>query len=375
MKILADPQIFNSQVYGGISRHYTEVFSELDKNPEITINIPVYVSKNEYLKVSRLYKDQHKRYDVLFGALSKIGISTRKLVKKWNNRKTIKALQEQDYDVFAVTYYDTYFLKYLKGKPYVLTVYDMIHELFPQYFNNTDEVVANKLLLMKNAAQIIAISHNTKKDILKIYPEIDEAKIEVIYHGNSILPQSSTHINVPDNYILFVGARDNYKNFDFLVRSVKELFDADASLQLICAGGGRFSNSELVLLEELNLSDSVMQRRFTDDNELALLYKNAKCFVFPSEYEGFGIPVLESMACGCPIVLTRNSSFPEVAGEAGIFFEPGNKQDLKEKISSVIYNDNLRAQFIAKGLERVQEFTWNYTAQETYEIYCKAANL
>ncbi|MXN91925.1 glycosyltransferase [Flavobacterium sp. Sd200] len=369
MKILADPQIFNAQVYGGISRHYTEVFSELDKNTEIEINIPVYVSKNEYLKVSRLYKEQHKRYDVLFGLFSKLGISTRKMVKKWNNKKTIKALQKKDYDVFAVTYYDAYFLEHLQGKPFVLTVYDMIHELFPQYFNDAAEIAANKLTLMKRAARIIAISHNTKNDILKIYPEIEEDKIEVIYHGNSILPQVNKSIDVPENYILFVGVRDNYKNFEFLVRSVKELFEADASLKLICAGGGSFKKNELALLEELNLTNSVMQKRFEDDSELALLYKNAKCFVFPSEYEGFGIPVLEAMACGCPIVLTKNSSFPEVAAEAGIFFELGNQADLREKISLVVYNKDVRDQYIEKGLRHVERFTWQDTAIKTYEVY------
>jgi len=372
MKILVDPQIYNSQVYGGVSRYYTEVFSELEKKNDVEIEIPIFFSNNEYLKVSSLYKKDHKKYSGVINLISKLGISTRKMVKKKSKKKAVAALKKQCYDVFIPTYYDTYFLEYTNGRPYVLTIYDMIHELFPQYFNDAQEIAANKLLLMKNAAKIIAVSHNTKKDIIRMYPEIEASKIEVVYHGSSIAVDADKKVDLPENYILFVGVRNNYKNFEFLVESVTGLFTADETLQLLCAGGGKFTKRELELLAKYNLSGRVIQKNF-DENELGQFYKNAKCFVFPSAYEGFGIPVLEAMACGCPIVLTNNSSFPEVAGEAGIYYELGNKDDLKNKIEYVVYNESVRKEYSARGLQQVQKFTWKEAANECYAIYKEAA--
>lgn len=374
MKILVDPQIYNSQVYGGISRYYTEILIALDKKKEVTVEIPIFVSRNEYLKISSLYKSSHRRNAVLFNLLDKLGISTRKIIKKRNYSKTINALQSRDYDVLIPTYYDPYFLPYIQGKPYVLTVYDMIHELFPQYFNDAEEIAARKLLLMQQAAKIIAVSHNTKKDILALYPEIGESKIEVVYHGSSIEINNNKQVALPENYILFVGVRENYKNFEFLVGAIRDLFDKDKTLQLLCAGGGKFTARELAFIEGLGLKDRITQKRFEED-ELGLFYKNARCFVFPSAYEGFGIPVVEAMACGCPIVLTRNSSFPEVAGDAGIFYELGNEQDLRNKVASVLESNQLREEYKAKGLEQVRKFTWQDAAEKCYAIYREAAGL
>jgi len=373
MKILTDPQIYNSQVYGGISRYYTEVLSELNKKQGVEIEVPVLFTKNEYLKTSSLYKNKHSLKTVILNVLTKLSISTRKLVKKWNLQEIKKALNEQNFDVFVCTYFDPYFLEYIKGKPYVLTVYDMIHELSPQYFTDGEEIAANKLLLIKHADKIIAVSHNTKKDILKIYPEIEASKIEVVYHGSSIKVNNNKIVDLPNNYILYVGVRNNYKNFKFLVESITGLFAADDTLHLVCAGGGKFTKSEAEFLSINKLTNRVIQKSF-DEEELGQFYKNAKCFVFPSAYEGFGIPVLEAMACGCPIVLTNASSFPEVAGNAGIFYEPGNRTDLKDKIEWVIYNENVRAEYRAKGLIQVQKFTWKHAAEQCYAIYKEAAN-
>jgi len=373
MKILVDPQIYNSQVYGGVSRYYTEVLSQLSAKDGVQVEIPVFFSKNEYLKISTLYKKEHRRFYTLINLMSKLGISTRKMVKKRSKKKAITALKKQGYDVFIPTYYDTYFLEYLNGRPYVLTVYDMIHELFPQYFDDAEEIAANKLLLMQNAAKIIAVSNNTKRDILKIYPEIEASKIEVVYHGSSIQVNNNKTVDLPDNYILFVGIRNNYKNFEFLIDAIAGLFKADDSLMLVCAGGGKFTKSETEFLITHKLTDRVIQKNFKED-ELGQFYKEARCFVFPSAYEGFGIPVLEAMACGCPIVLTNNSSFPEVAGDAGIFYEPGNEADLYNKIETVIYNENVRDEYIAKGLQQVKKFTWKDAAEKCYAIYKEVAD-
>lgn len=371
MKIILDPQGFNMQPYGGVSRYYTEIFSRLKNNKDFEIILPIHESKNIYLNQSKLL-DNSKKINLsleIMRFLNIIGISTRSLNKKITKRLSEKLFKKSKFDLFVPTYYDPYFLDFIEEKPFVLTVYDMIHELYPQYFiGDPWNVVVNKRKLLDRATKIIAVSNNTKKDILRIYPHIAESKIEVIYHGNSIQVNENVQVDLPDNYILFVGKREFYKNFYLLVEAIQELLNQDKTLKLICAGGGEFSEEEILFLNKLDLLNQVEQKPF-EENQLGMFYKKARCFVFPSEYEGFGIPVLESMACECPVVLTRNSSFPEVAGEAGIYFELNSKNDLKEKINLVLKDNQFREKFILKGKDRVGLFNWDDAVMQCAELY------
>lgn len=372
MKIVLDSQAFNYQKYGGVSRYYTEIFSILNQKENVQIITPWVYTKNIYYKESNLYSENQKQKAFFLELLSKIGISIRKKSKKKNFSKTINAISSGDtYDLFIPTYYDPYFLDHINKKPFVLTVYDMIHELFPEHFSDGNELRAHKLLLMEQATKIIAVSQNTKRDILKLYPHIDETKIEVIYHGTSIKINENNTVKLPDNYILYVGSRSHYKNFHFLTDSIKELLKENQDLHLVCAGGGKFKNSEIEYIKSLGLEKQILQLDF-EENDLGYFYKKAKCFVFPSLYEGFGIPVLESMACGCPIVLGNHSSFPEVAGDAGVYFNVDDKLDLKNKIAELLQNEEKRKEFAAKGLEQVKKFTWENAAEQCLNLYERA---
>ncbi|KRB57316.1 glycosyltransferase family 1 protein [Flavobacterium sp. Root186] len=373
MKILVHPQTFNLQKYGGISRYYTEILSRLSKNNKV--QIPLYGTSNVYYNESVLVTFKQKLYSLYIKLLEKLKIRGLEKTRKRNDKFFEKTILKKDFDVFIPTYYDVSFLKLIDSKPFVLTIYDMIYELFPHFFEDQQKIIssisANKLLLMESATRIIAVSENTKRDIIKIYPHIDESKIDVVYHGCSIkIVDTHTH-NLPEKYILFVGTRANYKNFIFLVNSIKELLKLNNDLVLLCAGGGEFDNEEKEYLKELNLENQIIQREFKDD-ELGLYYKNAICFVFPSLYEGFGIPVLESMVCGCPVVLAKHSSFPEVAGEAGVYYEAGNPEDLKNKIYSLVQNPILRNEFSIKGSDQVKKFSWEKAAAECLAVYKKA---
>jgi glycosyltransferase involved in cell wall biosynthesis len=372
MKIVLDPQIFNSQKYGGISRYYTEIFSILSKKPKVIVSVPLYITNNVYFNQSSLISVKQKRNSRIIKILSFFGISTRSRVKKASFAEVIKSVSHKNFDLFIPTYYNPYFLEYINSTPFVLTVYDMIHELFPQFFlDDVQNIPENKYLLMEKATKIIAVSENTKRDIIRLCPEIDSSKIEVIYHGCSIKVDLKVKVYLPSKYILFVGARENYKNFFFLANSIKEMLFADSDLFLVCAGGGDFSEEENVFIEDLGLKKRIVQRNFKEE-ELSSYYKNAICFVFPSMYEGFGIPVLESMACGCPIVLTNSSSFPEVAGEAGIYFENNNQEDLREKIEKVMTDNVFRTEQVQKGLIQAQKFTWEDAAEKCYKLYVEA---
>jgi glycosyltransferase involved in cell wall biosynthesis len=371
LKILLDPQIFNEQLFGGISRYYTEIYSEIKKNKHINIDCPLLYTENIHFKESQLFLDsyQHKmNLFIKYGNILKY-FSPRKL-KRRNQKHFVKLLEQGEFDVFVPTYYDTSFLSYTQ-KPFVLTVYDMIHEIFPQYFTNDTVTVPNKKLLLEKASKVIAISQSTKADILTIYPHISAEKIEVVPLSYSIKPPTEKKPDLPDKYLLFVGNRWVYKNFTFFIKAVSSLLREDPELVLVCAGGNRFTEDELNLIAELNLTDKVVQQNF-EDNELYHYYKNALCFIFPSEYEGFGIPVLEAMACDCPVILANHSSFPEVAGEAGLYFELNNASDLKMQVSALVNNQELRSHYIQLGSEQIKKFSWEKTANECLEVFKKA---
>ena len=371
MKVLLDPQIFNQQTYGGISRYYTEIFSELDKREDVEVVLPIYYTDNFYLKTSNLLS-KNKILVSFYNVLSFFKISTKTLRKKRSEKLLKQVCRDNNYDVFVPTYYNPYFLDLIGEKPFVLTVYDMIHELFPEYFSDDPfRVTEYKKKLIYKATRIIAVSHNTKKDILRIFPDIDSEKIHVIHHGSSIKIDEYSKGNLPKSYILYVGSRADYKNFRFLMNAIKPILKENPDLVLLAAGGGKFKDEEISYIEEKGLSQQIQQKNF-EENELGQFYKNAKFFVFPSQYEGFGIPVLEAMACGCPIILSNSASFPEVAGDAGIYFDSTSEEDLRDKIRMLMDNDNLRTQFSEKGLEQVKKFDWKVAAEQCLEVYRQA---
>lgn len=336
--------------------------------------MPFYSTANIYYQRSVLITFRQKVYSFYIRILSKF---KKRYIENTilRNEKYLKyLLTQKQYDLFIPTYYNPYFVEYIGSKPFVLTVYDMIHELFPEYYqNDTLNVVQNKKYLIEKATKIIAVSHNTKKDIIKFYPHIEESKIEVVYHGCSLEFNKTDTIDLPNDYILYVGSREGYKNFIFFVNAIAELLNDNTELFVICAGGGVFNTSEIQIIEKLGLQKQILQINFKDE-DLSAFYKKAKCFVFPSLYEGFGIPVLEAMQSACPVVLGNHSSFPEVAGEAGVYFETNNAEDLKNKIKRLLENEHLREEFILKGLEQVKKFSWEKAAKECYAIYIKACD-
>lgn len=372
MKILLDPQIYDQQRYGGISRYYTEIFSVISRKKNKVL-IPFYNTSNIYYRRSILVTFQQKLYSLYLRILIKFRIRYKEDTIARNKKYLKDTMLRKQYDLFIPTYYDPYFIKDIGSKPFVLTVYDMIHELFPGYFSNDKMLVPNKKYLIEKATRIIAVSENTKKDIISIYPHIDASKIDVVYHGCSIKVNEKSVDSIPENYILFVGTRAIYKNFNFLVNSITELLKKDSNLYLICAGGGDFTTEEKEVIGKLGLENQIIQKYFNED-ELGYFYNRAICFVFPSLYEGFGIPVLESMTCGCPVVLGRHSSFPEVAGDAGVYFDINSAHDLKDKISSIVQNESLRNEYSQRGLERAKKFSWEKAAKECLIVYKKACH-
>ena len=364
MRILIDTQAFSLQTHGGISRFYTELFLFIKK--KVKVSFPLYYSENEHLKAYGIenfrasfflkYKILPKRYSV-------------EILKKKNRWRTVELLSSGKIDLFIPTYYDPYFLNYLNNTPYVLTVYDMIHEIFPEYYTYDEITVPNKRLLIEKASKIIAISQNTKNDILRFYPSIPESKIEVVYLSQSIpklkkIKSDFKYFN--EKYVLYVGNRLGYKNFIWLINNISSWL-LSKNIKLLCVGA-EFTKDETNLIENLGAKNYIFQCKSLDE-DLFNFYKNALAFIFPSAYEGFGIPVLEAMSCGCPVVLPKLSSFPEVASEAGVYFDLDNPETLIYALNELSNNDTFRQSIIMKGYINEQKFSWKKTADECLKIY------
>jgi glycosyltransferase involved in cell wall biosynthesis len=363
MNILYDYQIFSLQRYGGISRYFCELIEEFSKQSNVNTLVSLQNSENYYL--NNIYNNLNDSF------LSKYNYKGKERILPYINKvKSIYEIKKGKYDIFHPTYYDTYYLKHIGKKPFVLTVYDMIHELYKEQYDS-NETIERKKILLEKATKIIAISESTKKDIINLY-NIPEEKIEVIYLSSSLQVKkdvvSDKLDKLPKRYILFVGARSGYKNFDLFLRAITPLLVKDKNLKLVCAGGGNFTDGENAILAKLKIEEEVTQITVEDD-ELGVIYSKAEVFVYPSMYEGFGIPILEAFNCNCPVALSDSSSFPEVAGKAAIYFDPKVESSIRDSVEKVINNKEFQSELREKGKIQAEKFTWKLTAEKTMSLY------
>lgn len=351
MNILYDHQIFSTQKIGGISRYFVELMCNLPA--EFVTKQSAVLTDNIYLQDMQGkhsfndFKGKNRMYSFV------------------NKLNTVRLLQLSDYDVFHPTYYNPYFLQQIR-KPYVLTVYDMIHEKYPDLFPN-DRTAEFKKKTVQNAAKVIAISNQTKQDLIELYG-MDEQKIDVVYLGQSTNVNKVEEVNgLPSSFLLYVGGRYGYKNFDTFLKAFAVLAEQCPDLFLVCTGG-KFTTEEQKKIVSLHLSKKVLHL-FVSDAQLTYLYLKAECFVFPSVYEGFGIPVLEAFAAGCPIALSNASCFPEVAQSGGCYFDPYDIDSMVHSISMLLSDGSYREHQIANGYNVLKQYSWERMGKETAAIY------
>lgn len=361
MRILLDPQIFYRQRFGGISRYFTELYRLTRNKPDFDVALPLLYTENQHLTHYGLQPRFLTSW--AWRILNKLNGTT--TLADRNRQVVIRRLEKGTADLFIPSYFDPYFLKHLKNTPFVLTVYDMIHEIFPQYFPAADLIRANKKLLMEKAARIIAISDNTRRDILKFYPHIDAGKIDVVHLAHSIAASPAPHH--PGNYILFVGNREGYKNFRLMIGAIHDWLIKNGFV-LYALGGGPFNKSEVTMIDSLGLSNHIVQKQFRD-HQLAGYYQQAFAFIFPSQYEGFGIPVLEAMSCSCPVILPAESSFPEVAGDAGVYFDIEAPGSIVMNLERLRTNPAFRFDVISKGRDQAAKFSWEKTVSGCLKVF------
>ena len=197
---------------------------------------------------------------------------------------------------------------------------------------------------------------------------INKDNIDVIYLANPLNGNFiQTEVIFPKRYILFVGGRSGYKNFNFCIESISK-FLIQNDIILVCAGGGNFTDNEILLIKKFNLQNHIIQKSI-DQNILYNLYKNADAFIFPSLYEGFGLPILEAFSCGTPCLLSNGGSLPEIGANAAIYFDPNDWDSINNALFKLFNNTEKRVEIISKGYNRLLDFTWEKTYEKTITYY------
>ncbi len=377
MKILYDYQIFLLQKYGGISRYFYELIKEiLDLNNEETkLFLFQGLNKSRY-DINRLRDSlasywgckcpDIKKTDRIFNIFNHFFFNLYKSKNTFKNSDVI----------YHPTYYSNNLTKPYPKNKIVVTVFDMIHENLPEYFLNISHDLAIKRKTIEMADEIICISNNTKKDLLKYY-NLDEKKVHVVFLGTNLKADYNIN-NSKDIYkserpfILFVGKRGGYKNFTLLLKSYYygkfyEEFD------LICFGGNFFTKKELKSISKYNLKRNV---KFLErgDELLAFLYNNAVCLIYPSKYEGFGLPLIEAMGLGCPVIASKAGSIPEIVGDSALLFNPEDEDELISKLNEILSDSKKRRLLIEKGFRQSKKYSWKNTANKTLSIYRNLIN-
>ncbi|MGI9091088.1 MAG: glycosyltransferase family 4 protein [Gemmatimonadaceae bacterium] len=361
MKVVYDHQVFSAQRYGGISRYFVELAGRLAMKPSCEVRVLALAHVNAYVPSlpSQVVTGFHLRQLPY----------THRFRQRTNNAITRVALRLASPDVVHETYYAPVRVA-PRGIPTVVTIYDMIHERFPKYFPDAAAVSSRKACAVERAAHIVCISESTRRDLIELL-HVDPRRVSVVHLGSSMsltsFPTSDSARDRP--YLLHVGDRGLYKNFSALLQAMALLPQSIKSLRLVLFGGGPITPSERCEIAQLGLRADLIEQISGDDAVLADLYVHAAALVYPSLYEGFGIPLIEAMACGCPVVCGNNSSLAEVAGDAAQLCDPSSPESLAHAIACVIESPERATELRERGFLQSAAFSWDRCAEETYSIY------
>lgn len=365
MRIAFDHQAFCRQIAGGISRYYCRLAEELSLlNQEVGIFAPVY--RNIYLK------ELERKFVHGFGVknypqkMANACVAVNALIAK-------PMIQQWKPDIVHETYFDrktTHSARYSS----VITVFDMISELNAQNDSNqkVDFRKTDKYLSIQRADHVICISEHTRQDLIKLF-EVPLDKLSVIHLGcdapTSQIPKSSVSSIFQRPFLLYVGMREGYKNFAGLLKAICSSRQLMSNFDIIAFGGGKFTPAEQQHFSTLGFNANQIRQVTGSDQDLNLLYELATALIYPSTYEGFGLPPLEAMSHQCPVVASNTSSMPEVIGDAAEYFDPTNKDSIRTAIENVVFSETRIDDLIKRGNRRAQHFAWSTCAEKTLDVY------
>ena len=370
--VFFDEQAFLMQRSGGISRYITSIGTELSKTGEIDVcifgglhrNVHLrQIDKNASLAIHGLLRKDPWRINSLCATASRI----------WRKRLFRKLRRQYRTLIYHPSYYDVDPMVASQADATVVTFHDMIPEWLAA--QNPSEKAAKLPSIKKNAADfaslILANSEATKGDILSSYPSLKKP-LCVTYLASHLPEDQETSHPLPaiaaSRYFLTVGNRGGYKRGDSVIQAFAHLCKSQPDIMLVSFGGEELLSEEETLLKEHGLTDRWHHLR-GDDALLASCYRHATALVYPSEFEGFGLPVLEAMSMGCPVITTRQKSIPEVGGEAVIYIDPEDIPEISKAMQDLLMTPEKRSKLITLGLARSKEFSWQKTALQTLDSY------
>jgi glycosyltransferase involved in cell wall biosynthesis len=376
--ILVDGVVYGFQRFGGINTYFNEVMARLAKRPDTRVEVLVPRVCSGRLPSWPVLKLRRELFPVEgLGINGRVSQRVRPLLKMLNTTVTVLRARVRQPCVF----HSTYFTWLPNGVPQVASAYDMNHELFPQmYASDWGQWLRWQYReYLTRAARVIAISERTKRDIVRIYG-LDPSVIDVVHLAidrERFRPECDARqrdylrekAGLASPYLLYVGLRNDYKNFDGLLRA---LADSPLRERLTLAVAGRpWQEEELALVRRVGLEGRVRLIVNPSDEVLRALYSFAAAFVYPSRHEGFGIPLLEAMACGCPVLASDTEVFHEVAGDAVIYFSPDDPADIGRTFEAAL-DEPTREVFRERGFARIERYSWERCAEQTFEVYQKA---
>ncbi|MDA9616025.1 glycosyltransferase family 4 protein [Candidatus Pelagibacter sp.] len=359
MKILFDYAIFFHQKHGGISRYFLNLQEQFLKNDnEVKVFAPIH--QNIFLK-ENLIKNSFNLY------LNRYPLYTRNLLKNFNHYTSKLFCNFYKPEII----HNTFFEKNITNKfKKIITVYDLIHEICYEDYEN-EKNYRPKQDALNNADQIICISNKTKEDLIDIY-KIDEKKIDVIYLGiQKFYKMNEPTIKLNKPFLLYVGSRSKYKNFNNLIKAFSLSIKLQNDFDIICCGGGKFSELEQKNILNHKIHLSKIKQIDVNDDQLHYFYKNATALIYPSLYEGFGLPTIEAMSLGCPVISSNHSAIIEAVGDAAKQFNPNKSEEILSCIEDTVYSIENTKNYIKKGFARSKLFTWKKCSEETMSIYKK----
>ncbi len=368
MEIVIDGIVYHSQAFGGISRIFTEILPRICDNDK-SIKIVLFTEGNTIQntpKHPQIIQKKLPDFNHYFKPRRIFAPFTKQLQ---NLLRTCIVGNGKD-KIWHSTYYSL--PRNWNGKT-VVTVADMIYERFPKFFNGpeADKFKELKKQCIKSSDAAICISETTRRDVIK-YCGIDKNKCHVIPLAYSSIFTKLDKINIPDTFnqigkfILYIGARVSYKNYDTLIKAYSKWKKKDeVALVLI---GSPLTEEEKRQLYKSNILDRVHCFSSIDDQKLNILYNLAEAFVYPSLYEGFGIPLLEAMACGCPVIASDIPSTVEIAGACPIYF---SQLDIDSLLGAfeITQSEGRNSERVKNGFKQVKLYSWDKTAQETLKVY------
>jgi glycosyltransferase involved in cell wall biosynthesis len=366
IKIAYDYQTFTQQKYGGISRIFSEISPLINKSSDFEAKIYAGLYQNIYL--SEILDIEVK------GRYIPYPPKTLKLIERMNSIFCKTMLEFDRPDIVHETYYSDVKCAPKKSKT-VITVLDMIHEKFLGQEENKD-FLKIKEAAINRADHIICISENTRKDLLEII-KLPPEKVSTVYLGYSVQDVNvESRPLIDDPYILYVGQRvPEYKNFQRLLKAYGTSRRLQKEVKLVCFGPISFSQEEIDLIKGIGINACNVLYYSGGDLALANLYMHAEALIYPSLYEGFGLPPLEAMSLNCPVICSEISSIPEVVGNAGEYFDPYEIDSIALAIEKVVFSMNHKQILASKGRERAKLFTWDKCAKKTELVYKLMLNI